>query len=143
MIGWTDELICNIDEIDRQHKELFAVVQNISCSADNAKSQEAIKGAFYFLEDYVKRHFAMEEHYMQLYKYAGYAEHKIEHEKFYDDFVVLKKQYKSDHSCSIIVSEFQGSLYHWLETHLNGFDKSMCQFLNNQDKTLLDSHPRI
>ncbi len=141
MLGWTDELLCGIDEIDREHKKLFEVVKNISGTVDNSEKQEALKCAFYFLEDYVKKHFEMEEHYMRLCKYNGYSEHKIEHEKFYDDFTVLKKQYESNDSYSIIASELQGSLYHWLETHLNGFDKSLCQFLNKQDKTRLDAHP--
>ncbi len=132
---WTDELLCGIDEIDRQHKQLFVMVQNLSNCIDNDKDREGIKEAFLFLADYVKRHFALEERYMEGYEYPGYSEHKIEHEKFYEDFLVLKKEYERDLSYSLTVSELQGSLYHWLEAHLNGFDKSMCRFLKIKDKT--------
>ena len=135
MKEWTDELLCGIDEIDEQHKQLFVIVQNLSNYIGDDKDREVINEAFDFLEDYVQRHFATEEHYMELHKFPGYSEQKVEHEKFREDFLVLKKQYESNHSYAITASELQGSLYHWLETHLNGLDKSMCRFLKNADKT--------
>lgn len=66
---------------------------------------------------------------MELCKYPGCAEHKVEHEKFCEDFLVLKKAYERNQSCSLTTSELQGPFYHWFETHRNGFDKSMCRFL--------------
>jgi hemerythrin len=135
MKEWTDELLCGIDEIDTQHKQLFAMVQDLSNYIGNDKDREVIKETFDFLEDYVKRHFELEEHYMELHKYPGYSEQKVEHKRFHEDFLVLRKKYESRYSYSITLSEVQGSLYHWLETHLNGLDKRMCQFLRNKDKT--------
>ncbi len=132
MYKWTDDLLCGIDEIDEQHRQLFVSIDNISICIDNGKDMDALKEAFVFLEEYVIRHFAMEEHYMQFYNYSGYTEHKAEHKQFCEDFTELRSKYISGQQHPYLTSELEGSLYHWLARHLDGFDKQMCIFLKEK-----------
>lgn len=132
MAEWNDELLCGVEEIDRQHRQLFLLFESVTNKIDAGKDNEAIEEAFIFLEDYVKGHFAMEEHYMKHFNYTGYDEHKFEHEQFYEDFLFMKEKYTNMTPHPSVASELQGALYFWLATHVNRFDKDMCKFLKER-----------
>lgn len=134
MNRWTDDLLCGVDEIDEQHRQLFELIQNISNCIINSENQKALNEAFAFLEFYVTRHFTIEEHYMSSYHYSGYAEHKAEHIHFMEDFMDLKSFSKNNEPHPNLAVELEGSLYHWLAIHFTSFDREMCKFLKESVK---------
>jgi len=61
MLEWKDSLVVGIDDIDKQHKELFNRINNLIIAIGSGNIKENINVVFAFLEYYVNDHFALEK----------------------------------------------------------------------------------
>jgi len=123
LITWTDRLACGVKLIDDQHKGLVELVNemfnhvtgNYQQEHDyfNRVIQEAVK--------YVKTHFATEEKIMLATKFAGYAEHKKEHDAFVLAVVDNIKDYEAGNRLTL--SSFTRYLKEWILSHIAMVDK--------------------
>jgi len=84
-IQWTDDLAIGIDEIDRQHRELYVVVAALH-DAMRANQPHRAEKVVRFLDRYILEHFATEERLMAAKRYPGLQEHRALHDVFAADF---------------------------------------------------------
>ena len=117
---WNAKCRTGIEEIDSQHRLLFAI-SNELLEIDNPKNQEPeIKYLIRHLNDYVKSHFQFEEEWMEKNNYPGLIEHKEKHHKIISEI-------NSVLTGSVTMTELRDSfgtlLDGWVRSHILVEDK--------------------
>ncbi|RJQ63550.1 MAG: hypothetical protein C4517_04505 [Stygiobacter sp.] len=77
---WSPECKTGFEEIDSQHRLLFAISNEILDIENPLKQQDEVKYLLHHLIDYVDKHFKTEEEYLVKHSYPGTKEHKERHE---------------------------------------------------------------
>lgn len=121
---WTEDLATGVDEIDRQHKELFSRVNALLAAMSEGRGKEHLHTVVRFLEDYVVTHFTTEEGYMARHSYPGMAAHKAEHAAFVRDFGNLKRDFETQGASSALAIQVQRRICDWLVHHIGQSDKA-------------------
>lgn len=84
---FTDDYLVGIDLIDKEHRELFRIVERadqLVKSFDSSSSYDKIMAILQELKEYTKEHFRDEEEYMESIHYEGLDAQKRAHEAFID-----------------------------------------------------------
>jgi hemerythrin len=129
-IEWTDDLATGVDEIDRQHKELFLRINGLLDACSQGKGKGEVAKVIRFLEDYVVEHFSTEENHMVRFSYPSYGPHKAQHLEFLDNFSRLKEQFEREGAGLYIVLKTNDILVDWLKNHIRKTDKALASFLS-------------
>lgn len=79
LITWNDSLCMGLPEIDRQHKKLVRMINQLDQESRAGKGREAISEILDELIIYSATHFRMEEKYFDQFQYADSDLHKQEH----------------------------------------------------------------
>jgi len=132
MMQWTSNLAVGVEEIDRQHKELFKRANDLVEAMNQGKGREKVGKTLKFLEDYVVSHFGNEERYMKRFRYPDYNSHKKQHEEFKEIFAGLKQEYESKGGSSAMAIEIQKKVGSWLRNHIGRVDKELGKFLGDR-----------
>ena len=95
-LQWSETYECGHEEIDRQHRNLFATVNNLlqldSSGADKNAIAAAVKG---LLADTVE-HFEFEEHILTQIRYSDAPSHMQAHQRLLDRANILLAQFQRD-----------------------------------------------
>lgn len=124
---FSEEYLIGIDLIDREHRQLFALVERANRLVKEWTVEDGydeIMEIFKELKDYTEFHFTDEESYMRSIKYEGYEAQKRAHEAFISrleefDFEKIEGNPR-EHLTSLI--EF---LLGWLINHILQADKKI------------------
>jgi hemerythrin-like metal-binding protein len=76
---WADVLGIGLPILDEQHKQLFAVADDLLNAIARGEGEAALKDTFERLKAYTRYHFKEEEAYMTRIGYPGESEHTAEH----------------------------------------------------------------
>lgn len=128
---WNERFAVGVDEIDKQHKELFKRANSLADAMMHKRGKDEIAGVFKFLENYVIAHFGMEERCMARYNYHDEVSHKIQHNEFIKAFNELKKRYDEVGPSSDVVVMTNSKLGDWLRTHIPVTDKALGTFIQS------------
>lgn len=131
-LTWNDTLATGVDEIDRQHKELFGRINVLHDACSKGTGKEKISGVLNFLGSYVKNHFLLEESFMTRSHYPEYRCHKAQHDDFIRGFIDLKNQFEEQGtalSAQIRTNRLLGS---WWTNHISKEDIALGTFLRNK-----------
>jgi hemerythrin len=127
-LTWTSDLSVGIDEIDKQHRELFrraaALVEGLR-RGEPGEIGELIE----YLHQYAVTHFGAEEATMRAAKYAGYARHKAEHDRFIADLLTVAEEHGRRGSGAFMAVKLNRWLTEWLKQHVSGTDAELGRFL--------------
>ncbi len=129
LIPWLPQYDVNVSDIDRQHQELFRMMNELLDATWDGKGKEFIKDALKFLANYTVNHFATEEAYMRNFSYAGYIDHKRVHDELtaqVNEFV--KSCEDQGVTTDTLVSVILG-LGNWIKDHIRGMDQKLGRFL--------------
>jgi hemerythrin len=129
-IEWDPGLEIGIEEIDRQHRELFRRLDRLleAVRARNARAE--IPRLLEFLADYVVTHFTAEEHLMRSKGYPDLPAHKAEHDGFLTELEALKKQYALEGASTVLVIKVSNRVTSWLREHIYSADRQLGIFVN-------------
>lgn len=129
LLEWSDELSCNVKEIDEQHKRLVDMVNELHQAMLGKQGQKALASIIGQMMDYTSYHFATEEKYMALFHYPGFQSHNAEHEEFVRQVTKFQQQFEAGRlGLSIDVLRYLSS---WLLNHILGSDKAFGPFFNS------------
>jgi hemerythrin-like metal-binding protein len=127
-IEWTQDLATGIEEIDAQHRELYAAIANLH---DAMRYGELARAAvvLHFLDRYVRDHFSLEERWMASAKYPRFKEHAELHRAFVADFLLRREQFDASGPRASLVVDLADWLGGWLRDHIRRVDVEMGQFI--------------
>ncbi|BDG04224.1 bacteriohemerythrin [Anaeromyxobacter oryzae] len=128
-ITWDPSLAIGVDEIDRQHVELFDRLDRLLEAARAGKTADEVGRLLGFLGEYVVEHFGAEEALMRARGYPGLAEHRAEHERFVAEFSALLQEYLADGATLLLVVRVNARVTAWLREHIYRTDKAVGAFL--------------
>jgi hemerythrin len=126
---WTDDLSVGVEEIDNQHKEFINNLNKLLDAMSRGRGRDEIRNIIVFLEQYIIKHFDMEEQYMRVHMYPGYPEHRQKHIEFKAEVAKLKRDYDEKGNEIKVVLETERGLINWFFKHIREVDRELGKFL--------------
>lgn len=138
MFDWKPEYNSGISEIDKQHKKLFALADelyDIANRRDGFDYHDEIIRVFDELSDYTVYHFQYEE---ALMKQAGYGfqelvAHCAEHEKFVQKIKKIAQQDLDGKQTQVLLDIIMFAV-DWIEKHILGSDRKYAQYYTQKKR---------
>jgi hemerythrin len=130
LIGWSDDYLIGIDEIDKQHKKFFEVVHKFYMDILNCEGEEAVEETLEFLKSYAVKHFQSEEAFMKKYEYPRIEEHKKLHEEFIEKFDTLADKFNTFGPSQGLADETLDMAQNWLADHILDEDAQYAEHVN-------------
>ena len=130
LIEWTDELNVGIPEIDRQHRGLIALVNELDRAMRERRGQEETGHVALKLVDYVRTHFALEE---ELFRKHGYPE-AYEHTRRHVEFTRRAHEFRIEAEAGklLLSVEITRFLRDWISHHIKVEDQAYAPFLRER-----------
>jgi hemerythrin len=127
---FTDNLITGNETIDGQHRELIAKINNLLEAIETSKDKAVAVSTLDFLNDYVEYHFGEEEKLQKEAGYPGFADHLKQHEDLRKTVADLTAMLEEEEGPSnAFVDQLNKKVINWLYLHIEGFDRSVAEFL--------------
>jgi hemerythrin-like metal-binding protein len=127
-IEFTEDLLLNIDMVDRDHRELYSLTNELFLAVDSGKV--AVGFVLGRLWQFTKEHFTREEELMLSCNYGGLDAHKKEHEHMLFQIEELTGRILNlDHP--VIDHDVSEFLISWLRIHIRRFDKFYVDYTIN------------
>ncbi len=126
---WNKSLVLGITDVDSQHRQLINALRELQIGLYDEMSAEEVQRQLQNMVNYCAEHFATEEALMEPHKDSmkSYEKHLAEHAEFCNVAVRLQADFE-EKGASIATDIFQ-FLANWLEKHIKGTDKDMCEEL--------------
>ncbi len=140
---WKEQYRLGMEEVDRQHKELFERLSSFiqTVRSDDMEWEEKIpevKKTLEFMQEYVVEHFDSEEEFQQEIEYPGYEEHHEIHERFKSEIADFADRFKEKGFEEELAQEFSGKLMAWLINHVTGDDQKISEYLEEKQEADAD-----
>lgn len=130
VINWDEKYSVGVKELDSQHKQLIAILNDLYEAMHKQKTNEVLGQIFSKLVNYTKVHFSTEENYMSQYNYPDLNAQKKEHEAFTQKVINFKSAFDEGRtSFSVSLAAF---IKDWLLNHISVSDKKYGPFLNEK-----------
>lgn len=124
---WTDKLSVGVKASDDDHKQLFALLNQLFDGMKGGQGPEVVGPVLDKLVKYTQFHFAREEAFFAKTGFPA-AEHKKQHDALVKQALELQSRHKSgERSLSIETPDF---LKDWLTNHIQVTDQQYRQHLN-------------
>jgi len=119
---WKAECRMGNDDIDAQHRLLYAIANEL-LEIDNPVSQELeIKYLLRHLKDYIDNHFKFEEQFMDKHNYPNIADHKMKHQKIIGE---IKDALINSKTLYQVKDNLENLFIAWIQTHILVEDKRL------------------
>lgn len=129
MIKWKDDYIIGIEEIDKQHEQLFNITNRAydllknEFTLDKYDKIVVILGE---LKDYTVFHFKTEEEYMLKINYKRYFSQKVEHDEFINK--INQVNFKEiDSRQDKFLADLLEFVVQWISNHILISDKKITE----------------
>ncbi len=121
LVQWSDRLSVGIDDFDREHQQLIAMLNDLFDAVQAGRGRDALGEILNRLIAYTETHFAHEEDLMRRSGYPGFAAHKREHDTLTRQVRDLQQKYHSG-ATTMLSTQVLTFLKDWLMTHIQGTD---------------------
>ena len=130
---WKEKYKIGIEEIDRQHQELFQRVSNfiqkVRSDGNWDEKKEQVKETLEFMNQYVITHFDAEEAYQEKIGFPEREQHKAIHESFKTEVQTYNQRFEQEGYNEELLQEFAGKLMAWLINHVAATDQKMGEYV--------------
>lgn len=129
---WEDHLALGIAELDAQHKELAAIIEELGKAMEAGRERDELAGIINRVNDYAQVHFATERKYMAPYaaEIPNYELHMQEHREFFSDAIGFLLDYLDRGTAT--TPDLLAYLESWWAKHVGGTDKVMGSILRSK-----------
>jgi len=117
LIEWADSVKTGVPEIDQQHRQLFALVNDLYDKNVAGVAEPSVAETLTALTEYVDYHFTCEEELLAVCGYEDLQNHKAEHRKLMEQVVFYEKSHRQ-HPETFDMDDFLGFLQFWLRSHI-------------------------
>lgn len=124
-MGWNDNLLTGIHEIDQQHQVLFVVVARLEQAVSTDDKWSAVHFALVELNNFANVHFAVEEALMRLHAYPDLDAHIASHAAFSADLAEIRQRSIRED----VSADMTSMLKQWLVQHIGVVDKQYVEHL--------------
>jgi hemerythrin len=128
-LDWQEDLATGIENIDNQHREIFARFALFSAACSDGKGGDELLRLMNFLSEYTVEHIRDEEEAMSAAEYPRLAEQEKEHAAFLDGFVRLRKLVEENGPSQEIILNEKRAMIRWLINHICHVDRAFADFL--------------
>ena len=129
LFTWTDKVAVGNAEIDSQHKQLFAMFNDLHEAMNGGKHEET-KRILNGLTKYTVDHFSMEQNLMARHPYPGEAKHREAHKRFIDQIKIYQSDVESKTlTTTLNLAQF---LKDWLVGHIAAIDTEFAKHLRDK-----------
>jgi hemerythrin len=129
MIEFDPILLTGVDEIDAQHREMFARIGALLDAARNRRSREEVLRTIEYLGSYTIEHFAAEERQMERTGYPRADGHRLEHRQFTKELEVLRLELATEGPSVLFVIRVGNRVTEWLREHIYRTDRLLGEWL--------------
>ncbi len=126
LFTWDRSLEMGVEEIDRQHKMLVAIINELYDLIQNKRSQRVMRRVLNGLVDYTLMHFSYEEHLMQKSGYPDFDNHVKLHKALVAQVTGFVGRVDAGEAIGDELLEF---LKAWLVKHIKGQDKQYVPYM--------------
>jgi hemerythrin len=131
LMEWSDEtLSVHVDIIDRQHKKMIGMINELYDAVTNGRCDDMIDILLIKLFHYTGYHFSTEEQHFREHEYPDYDEHKFQHDVIRNR--VMEFEDRNSKKGEIAAKEVLNLLKFWLFNHILGSDVKFGRFLNEK-----------
>ncbi len=116
--------------IDREHRELFAAINDLMDACSKGKGRDRIADTTRFLNDYVSKHFRDEEQLQIQSKYPTYSMHRQFHEKYKMDLAQVGNELNTAGPTLAVLNKLN-HVVGVLITHIRIEDKKLAVHVKN------------
>ena len=129
LITWNSTFSCGIKLIDDQHRVLVGLVNDMfnHVSGNDEQEDAYFDKVIKEVVTYIKVHFATEEKIMLYTRFAGYAEHKKEHDNFVLAVIKNIQSYIAKERFTLL--SFTKFLKDWILSHIAIMDKQYFEYI--------------
>ena len=122
-IDWSPKFETGVAAVDHEHQELISLINDMLWGLDSGMA--AIAGSEALGEIYarISAHFALEERTMREMSYAGYADHKADHEQLLEDIRDIMDDYEAGKAGATKV--LPKRLTDWFTVHFQTHDAKL------------------
>lgn len=121
LLEWNESLDIGIDEINRQHKTLLHLINELYHLLNHNYGSASIKRVVQGLIDYTANHFTYEETLFEQIDYSQTQQHKDKHQKLVSEVLDFQKRVERGED---IGDELMGFLKAWLTNHIMREDQA-------------------
>lgn len=129
MFQWRDEYSIHVHSIDAQHRNLFALAQELHDAMSEGRGKIAVAGTLDRLVRYVDTHLAHEERLMEQRQYPALAEHRLEHRQFARQVRKFQQDFESGAAMTV---QLLNLLRNWLTHHVCESDQEIAPYLKDR-----------
>lgn len=131
-ITWDAQLEIGVPEIDRQHRELTAIIAQLHEAYVSGRSRDVLAKHINSINDYAHVHFTTERRYMEPVAHVipNYDTHMQEHREFFSDAIGFLLRYLD--GADDITPELLDYLVAWWFRHIGETDQIMGRALREQ-----------
>ncbi len=123
---WTKDCRLGIDQIDSQHRLLFAIANELIDFENPAEEAPEFKFLLNHLRQYVNEHFKNEEKFMQDIQYPDLDEHIQKHQVIIEEINGLLKGVKS---LDELKDRLEIQMNKWIKEHILTEDKKLQEWI--------------
>ncbi len=127
MFEWKDTYSTGIHSVDGQHRNLFAIAEELYQAMSTGQGRAAVGRTLDRLIQYTATHFAHEERLMRMHNYPDLPAHKEQHDKLTAQVLEFQSDYRAG-KVLMTVQLFQ-FLRDWLKEHIQTSDLKYAPYL--------------
>jgi hemerythrin len=124
---WDPKYSVDIHNIDRQHKRLLALFNELYEAVQKGNAHDVIHRVLVRAADYATYHFQTEEALLARYGYYEEAVHRAEHDKFVEQVASMTEKLELDDPAVGLAT--LKLLSDWVNNHILGSDQKFAPFL--------------
>ena len=128
---WHKKHELNIPVIDAQHKQIVACLNELELSIQKGVEAEDIAEILNRTQQYIVRHFGLEEKYMRDSHYPGLEKQLQAHKYFAGRVTRILREYQTGGVTSELANSLKEELSEWIENHVIGLDVAFGAYYQN------------
>jgi len=125
VIAWNPSFSVDIQEIDEQHKNFFAIIHRIYQVIESGSPEEESLSLLSQLGGYAHYHLSTEEEYFIKFHYEGKEGHILAHDAFREKIKKMTERYRAGQKD--ILPKVADFTQDWLSNHILSSDKEYMQ----------------
>ncbi len=120
---WDKSYETGIELIDEQHKELFCKIDEITLAIYEGKGKTKVRELIKFLDDYITKHFEIEEKMLFDNLYPEISKHINNHKEFINVFKEFTSDFIKKGPDNYLAIRMEKEIRFWWENHILKIDK--------------------